>query len=249
VPDAKAAEGAAATQPGGFTIINAPRPTAADPEPTPPTAPPAAPAQIATGTVTTPASGNPEPAIAESQAVAEMDLVRAEPPPATPAAPSPVSTAEGPRLETIQVAGATALVLAVLSVLGFWYWRRTPAQPLPAARDFGAISFGGAPQVPARALEPAAAAGLEAPQASDLSAEGVAAMDELPVPTTYTQALEILGASPDASDAAIKKIVDGLRQSWHPDLARSEADRAHRERRVRQVNVAWDLIAQRRSAA
>jgi len=74
-------------------------------------------------------------------------------------------------------------------------------------------------------------------------------MDELPVPTTYAQALDILGASPDASVAAIKKIVDGLRQSWHPDLARSETDRAHRERRVRQINVAWDLVSQRRSAA
>jgi hypothetical protein len=162
-----------------------------------------------------------------------------------------VPAAEGPRFETLQVATAAALVLAVLSVLGFWYWRRTPAQPLPAARDFGAISLGGAPQGTALALEPAAAgAGLdETPPAPDQSAEGSAVIDELPVPTTYAQALEILGSSPDASDAAIKKIVDGLRQSWHPDLARSDADRAHRERRVRQINVAWDLVAQRRSAA
>jgi preprotein translocase subunit Sec63 len=66
---------------------------------------------------------------------------------------------------------------------------------------------------------------------------------------TYAEALEVLGASPDAALAAVKKIVDGLRQSWHPDHARSEADRLHRERRLRQINVAWDLIAHRRTAA
>jgi len=40
-----------------------------------------------------------------------------------------------------------------------------------------------------------------------------------------------------------------LRQSWHPDHARSETDRLHREARVRQINVAWDLVSQQRSAA
>lgn len=47
----------------------------------------------------------------------------------------------------------------------------------------------------------------------------------------------------------IKKIVDGLRQSWHPDLAKSEDDRLYREQRVTQINVAWDILSGRRSAA
>jgi DnaJ-class molecular chaperone len=69
------------------------------------------------------------------------------------------------------------------------------------------------------------------------------------MPATYAEALQVLGVSPDASLAAIKKIVDGLRLSWHPDLARSEVDRHLRQRRLQQINVAWDLISQRRTAA
>jgi hypothetical protein len=58
-----------------------------------------------------------------------------------------------------------------------------------------------------------------------------------------------LGASPDAGVDVVKKIVDGLRRSWHPDLARSNDDRLYRERRMRQINVAWDIVSGRRSAA
>jgi hypothetical protein len=69
------------------------------------------------------------------------------------------------------------------------------------------------------------------------------------MPATVEEALEVLGASPDAAILVIKKIVDGLRQSWHPDLAKSDADRLYREQRLRQINVAWDLIRARSSAA
>jgi hypothetical protein len=237
---------------GGFTIINAPRPAAAAPKPPPP---PSAPAQIDTGAVTTPSPGSFEPTIADAEGASPEPQPAAQPePPAAQPEPPLLPSADGPRLETIPMATAAvtaaALLLAGLAAVGFWYWRRAPAQVLaPAARDFGAISLDGAPQGSALALEPAAGAAVpEAPRAPDQDA-GAAVMDELPVPTTYAQALDILGASPEASVAAIKKIVDGLRQSWHPDLARSETDRAHRERRVRQINVAWDLVSQRRSAA
>ena len=91
------------------------------------------------------------------------------------------------------------------------------------------------------------------PASSEASAmpepDGDAGAADLAVPTTYDEALEVLGASPEASTSAIKKIVDGLRQSWHPDHARSEADRLHREARMCQINVAWDLVSQQRSAA
>ena len=59
----------------------------------------------------------------------------------------------------------------------------------------------------------------------------------------------MLGASPDAGEAAIKKIVEGLRQSWHPDLATSEADRQLREQRTTQINVAWDILSGKRAPA
>jgi DnaJ-class molecular chaperone len=68
------------------------------------------------------------------------------------------------------------------------------------------------------------------------------------MPATRDDALHVLGASPDASIEAIRKIVDGLRQSWHPDLARSEDDRLVRERRMKLINVAWDVV-QRTAAA
>jgi DnaJ-class molecular chaperone len=64
------------------------------------------------------------------------------------------------------------------------------------------------------------------------------------MPRTRVEALEVLGigVAPSANQAAIKKIVDGLRQSWHPDLAKDEADRAVRELRSKQINAAWDLL-------
>jgi hypothetical protein len=64
------------------------------------------------------------------------------------------------------------------------------------------------------------------------------------MPNTRAEALEVLGIglAPSANLAAIKKIVDGLRQSWHPDLAKDEADRALRELRSKQINAAWDLL-------
>ncbi len=55
-----------------------------------------------------------------------------------------------------------------------------------------------------------------------------------------------MGVSPDASETAMKKVVDGLRLSWHPDLAKDEVDRQLREFRVKQINTAWDLIQGKR---
>lgn len=65
------------------------------------------------------------------------------------------------------------------------------------------------------------------------------------VPDSAEQAFEVLGINPDASRTVVKKIVDGLRQSWHPDHARDEPDRGRREDRMKQINAAWDLIRTR----
>jgi DnaJ-class molecular chaperone len=40
----------------------------------------------------------------------------------------------------------------------------------------------------------------------------------------------------------LKKIVKTLRQNWHPDRATREEERLMRERRLKQINVAWDII-------
>jgi len=68
------------------------------------------------------------------------------------------------------------------------------------------------------------------------------------IPQTRVEALQMLGVgvSPDATETAMKKIVDGLRLSWHPDLAKDEADRQLREFRLKQINAAWDLIQGKR---
>ena len=57
-----------------------------------------------------------------------------------------------------------------------------------------------------------------------------------------------MGVTPEVHDAAIKKIVDGLRQSWHPDHAQSAEERQLRELRMKQINAAWDIISDKRSA-
>jgi hypothetical protein len=71
------------------------------------------------------------------------------------------------------------------------------------------------------------------------------------MPRTREEALKVLGIgiAPSATETAIKKIVDGLRMSWHPDLAKDETDRALRELRSKQINAAWDLLQAQRAEA
>jgi hypothetical protein len=70
-----------------------------------------------------------------------------------------------------------------------------------------------------------------------------------PVPTTREEALAVLGVNAEASEKVIKKIVDAMRQTWHPDLARDDADRRAREERMKQINIAWDRLRPKRPAA
>ena len=70
-----------------------------------------------------------------------------------------------------------------------------------------------------------------------------------PVPTTREEALAVLGVNAEASEKVIKKIVDAMRQTWHPDLARDDADRRAREERMKQINIAWDILRPKRQAA
>lgn len=72
---------------------------------------------------------------------------------------------------------------------------------------------------------------------------------EADVPTTIFEAYRVLGLNPEAPDAAVKKIVDALRMSWHPDHARNEPDRQYREQRIKQINAAWDLLRARLAEA
>jgi DnaJ-class molecular chaperone len=69
------------------------------------------------------------------------------------------------------------------------------------------------------------------------------------LPRTTSEAYEVLGVNAEVSAGVLKKIVDALRMSWHPDHARDESDRVLRESRIRQINIAWDIINGKREAA
>lgn len=69
------------------------------------------------------------------------------------------------------------------------------------------------------------------------------------LPHTVSEAYDVLGVNPDVSEDVLKKIVDALRMSWHPDHARGDKDLRAREERIRQINVAWEMIVARREAA
>ena len=128
----------------------------------------------------------------------------------------------------LAAAAAALLTITSLAVSGFWRWSRGPKRLAPpSTRDIASISLERRSQGHV-ALARACGWGAHRVQAPPPLLPGNAdpsSPDDLPMPATYAEALKILGAGPDASLAAIKKIVDGLRQSWHPDLARSEADR------------------------
>jgi len=69
------------------------------------------------------------------------------------------------------------------------------------------------------------------------------------LPKTTSEAYAILGVNSEVSESVLKKIIDALRMSWHPDHARDDEDRRLREDRIRQINIACDLINQNRETA
>lgn len=70
--------------------------------------------------------------------------------------------------------------------------------------------------------------------------------DGLVVPKTRAQAFQVLGLNPQSPESTLKRSVDALRMGWHPDHASDETDKAMREERTKQINIAWDLIAGKR---
>ncbi len=69
------------------------------------------------------------------------------------------------------------------------------------------------------------------------------------LPRDVAEAYAVLGVNQGVSDSILKKLVDALRVSWHPDLATSDEDRTLRDIRIKEINVAWDLITGKRSVA
>jgi hypothetical protein len=187
---------------------------------------------------------------AETTAKDAADAPLASAPTETASLPAPASYDQK---TLVMLAGGAAALLTITSVMvgGLWRWSRGPKRlPPPLMHDIASVSLEGAAKGTSLSISPASPApAVQAPPPLLPGSAGFGRPDDVPMPTTYAEALDVLGAAPDAALDAIKKIVDGMRQSWHPDLARTEFDRRVRLRRMQQINVAWDLVSQHRSAA
>lgn len=77
--------------------------------------------------------------------------------------------------------------------------------------------------------------------------EGLAAetMAGARMPRNRDEAFDVLGLNPNAGESTAKKVIDALRMSWHPDLAHDADDLAIREERIKQINVASELISEK----
>lgn len=68
------------------------------------------------------------------------------------------------------------------------------------------------------------------------------------MPTTIEEAYFVIGANADVDAETLQRLVRALRQCWHPDLSQTPADRSYREARIRQINVAHDIISRKKMA-
>jgi hypothetical protein len=154
------------------------------------------------------------------------------------------------------IVAVTGLALGLLAAFALARRREHAADAGRRRRDISAMSLDGKHARPAKAgaRRGSGSRGQTQPSApakpSDLMGRLAMAFDPSErIPRTREEALEVLGIgiAPSANAAALKKIVDGLRISWHPDLAKDEADRALREQRSKQINAAWDILQSRRA--
>jgi hypothetical protein len=138
------------------------------------------------------------------------------------------------------VAVVASVLLALTAVIAMLVRGRRPR--VGPNRDIARLSIGEPTRQPMVARGVPAARG---PSAIWSTAAGASPSWNEEVPRTRADALQVLGmgVTADANLAAIKKIVDGLRQTWHPDLARDPSEREVREKRMKQINVAWDILA------
>lgn len=201
----------------------------------------------------------PEPAptkVAEAKPSVEP-AATAKPSITSSAKPGIVSEpAPGNSTFTVLTPSATTQALVgfaglVAVALGLFAWTRHREQLSLAAaggREFGSANFEKGDAKPSVWSRGSALPRPQPARATPPQTKAAAPAD-VQVPHTREEACEVLGASPDAGEPAIKKIVEGLRQSWHPDLATSEADRQLREQRTTQINVAWEILSGKRRPA
>jgi len=86
----------------------------------------------------------------------------------------------------------------------------------------------------------------EAVRQKEATASRLRLWDEDWLPRTMLEALDVLGVDPHAGKDTIKTTVTRLRRALHPDHAIDDEDRSLRERRLKQINVAWEIVAGKR---
>lgn len=146
------------------------------------------------------------------------------------------------------IGGVSMLALLALALA---YRRNQSEEGFSFARDIDSVDFGGR-----KGSRDVARAGrwLSPQPRGERAPATVSPYQQAParwgdaIPQSRDEALQVLGmgVAPEVSDAAIKKIVDGLRLSWHPDHAKDAADREMREMRMKQINAAWEIIVGKR---
>lgn len=148
----------------------------------------------------------------------------------------------------VTVMTLASLALIALLTLAIALRRGRTATVSALSRDLSSVSFGGNAAQAGEgkgALTPVAeACGRDVSEPPALPAGPPAPLGDA-MPRTRADALHILGMgiASDVNEVAVKKIIDGLRLSWHPDHARDPEDRAKRELRLKQINAAWDILS------
>jgi hypothetical protein len=133
----------------------------------------------------------------------------------------------------------TLAALLALAALGMLRRQRLLPAPTPVPRLPGP-----APLSPDRT----ALAEHDGAEPTEVSKSRLRLWDETWLPATMSEALEVLGVDPTASRDRIKSTVTRLRRALHPDYALDDEDRRLRERRLKQINVAWEIVSGKRRA-
>jgi hypothetical protein len=190
---------------------------------------------------------------------------------AAPNSPPQEATGESAKPITVNLLSAIAnpstpaviafTVLAMLAIAGLAWLLRRERTPFAnaATRDFASVSLGGprrdgnVPTARSLVVGPSVRPPPHGRPHAVTPAQSGGALVGLgdAIPRTKAEALQVLGmgVTADAAEAAIKRIVDGLRLSWHPDYAKDPEDRRIRELRVKQINAAWEIIRGKRAEA
>ncbi|MGE5266863.1 MAG: hypothetical protein ACM3L9_05790, partial [Deltaproteobacteria bacterium] len=164
------------------------------------------------------------PAAKEVESASRTETVVAA---AEVAPPPPAATVEGPRVEGWSTTGGTGISVPPLA-FAILIAAATLATLLVILKKQAAVPVAAGPlRVPVEPVLP----GLE-PRLSPPSGQSLVVREEPSAPTlskgaatapgmpaTREEALALLGLSAGASEAVIRKVVEALRQSWHPDLA------------------------------